>query len=398
MKRKWQRPNWTPRQIAHRQVEPLREDGCIVNGCLPLDDYAEDVFDLLLSDALSFDTLWESGDMPVLRYDERAFRIKANDAVSAREKLENYIRANAVTSGRLHIADITADENQSGDGFFMGRVSYANPDTHASRDKMNGIVPSYGGRISANKNSISTERVFELRGFANYDAAYTALKNNYGWYSDVDSIDVEENSEGAFQLYTGRVKYLTEKEEENTPQNSVSFEVSGTQTKMTHSLRTRSGFAASGNPRNYGGLIGVTDDGVEGVDVDTAVSTFTETVHFKPWFLTTQYIAFLGRAYGCVNTAPFRGFSDGEVRFLGASGSYRRGDKSVEMTFKFAVSPNARNIRIGEMTIPFKYGWDYLWVRWADMKKGNITVKTPVEAYVEQVYHGLNFGTLGIGF
>ncbi|MGL6196610.1 MAG: hypothetical protein ACRC2T_17495 [Thermoguttaceae bacterium] len=138
---------------------------------------------------------------------------------------------------------------------------------------------------------------------------------------------------------------------------------------------------------------------VEGpLHIDTAVSTFTETAHFYPWFLTTQYIAFLGRAYGCVNNMPFRGFSDGEVRFLGASGSYRSGDTSVEMTFKFAVSPNAQNIRIGEMTIPFKYGWDYLWVRWAEMKKGNITVKVPVEAYIEQVYQGLNFGTLGIGF
>jgi hypothetical protein len=31
----------------------------------------------------------------------------------------------------------------------------------------------------------------------------------------------------------------------------------------------------------------------------------------------------------------------------------------VEMTFKFAVSPNAWNIRIGNIFVPFKYGWDY---------------------------------------
>jgi hypothetical protein len=48
------------------------------------------------------------------------------------------------------------------------------------------------------------------------------------------------------------------------------------------------------------------------------------------------------------------------------------------------------------MTIPFKYGWDYLWVRWADMKYNNVTVKVPIEAYVEQVYQGLNFYSLGI--
>jgi hypothetical protein len=167
---------------------------------------------------------------------------------------------------------------------------------------------------------------------------------------------------------------------------------------MTHSLGTRSAWAANGmSPRNYGGLIGVTDDGVEGVDIDTAVSTFSETVYFYPWFLTSAYVAFLTRAYGCVNTSPFRGFDVGEVRFLGVTGSYRSGDKAAELTFKFAVSPNATNIRVGNMVIPFKYGWDYLWVRWADMKYGNVTVKVPIEAYVEKVYQGLNFYNLGIG-
>jgi hypothetical protein len=63
----------------------------------------------------------------------------------------------------------------------------------------------------------------------------------------------------------------------------------------------------------------------------------------------------------------------------------------------FPVSPNAQGIRIGSMTIPFKYGWDYLWVRWADMKVGNVTVKVPIEAYVERVYQPLNFYSLGIG-
>jgi hypothetical protein len=80
------------------------------------------------------------------------------------------------------------------------------------------------------------------------------------------------------------------------------------------------------------------------VDIDTAVSTFSETVYFYPWFLTTNYIAFLSRAYGCMNNSPFRGFEPGEVRFLGASGSYRQGDKQAELTFKLAVSPNAQTM------------------------------------------------------
>ena len=328
---------------------------------------------------------------------ERLFRIKSDSAKAALARLENHIRSTAQTSGRLHIGDISVDESQSGDGFYTGHVVYNNPDTFGSRDKLNGAVPAYGSRISINKTSGSREHVFELRGYNSMQQAWHALNNNYGNDPDIESIDVEEDSGGGEKLYTGRVRYAIEALE-NEFQRSVSFEVSGSQTKMTCSLGTRGGWAANGaSPRNYGGLIGVTNDGVEGVDIDTAVSTFCETAYFYPWFLTSSYVAFLTRAYGCVNSSPFRGFSVGEVRFLGASGGYRQGDKAAEMTFKFAVSPNAWNIQVGGMTIPFKYGWDYLWVRWADLKKGNVTVKVPIEAYVEKVYQGLNFYSLGIG-
>ncbi len=328
---------------------------------------------------------------------ERFFRIKSDSAKSAISRLENHIRSTAQTSGRLHIGDISVDESQGGDGFYTGHVVYANPDTFGNRDKLNGIVPAYGSRYSANKTSRSREHVFELRGYNSVQDAWHALNNNYGNDNDVESIDVEEDSSGGEKLFTGRIRYSQEKQEDEY-NRSVSFEVSGSQTKMTCSLGTRGGWAANGmTPRNYGGLIGVTSDGVEGVDIDTAVSTFCETAYFYPWFLTSSYVAFLSRAYGCVNSSPFRGFAVGEVRFLGASGGYRQGDKAAEMTFKFAVSPNAQNIRVGSITIPFKYGWDYLWVRWADLKRGNVTVKIPIEAYVEKVYQGLNFYSLGIG-
>jgi hypothetical protein len=334
---------------------------------------------------------------------ERYFRIKTVNAKAAKDKLESYIRNTSLTSGRLHINDISVDEERDGDGFFSGSVTYNNPDHKGQSDRITGHIPAYGARWSEQyENGIQTasaaEDIFELRGYPDAFSALQALKaaykNNY-----VTEISVEEDSNGAEKTYVGRIR-RAEESPENSDENkrSISFEVAGSQTKMTHSLGTRSAFAANGmSPRNYGGLIGVTDDGVEGVDIDTAVSTFSETVYFYPWFLTSSYVAFLARAYGCVNTSPFRGFAVGEVRFLGASGSYRSGDKAAELTFKFAVSPNATNIRIGSMTIPFKYGWDYLWVRWADMKYGNVTVKVPIEAYVEKVYQGLNFYSLGIG-
>jgi hypothetical protein len=336
---------------------------------------------------------------------ERAFRIKMPTAKAAKDKLEGYIRGAALTSGRLHISDISVDEEQDSNGFFSGRVVYGNPDHKGPSDRMQGIghVPAYGGRWSeSHKGGIhvasAAEDVFELRGYPSAFDALKALKAAY-YNKYVTEISVDEDTGGADRTYTGRIRRNEEIDEpDDDDKRSISFEVSGSQTKRTHSFGTVGGWAAGGmTPRNYGGLIGVTDDGVEGVDIDTAVSTFSETVYLYPWFLTSSYVAFLARAYGCINNSPFRGFAVGEVRFLGASGSYRAGDKFAEMTFKFAVSPNAQGIRIGNMTIPFKYGWDYLWVRWADMKMGNVTVKVPIEAYVERVYQPLNFYSLGIG-
>ena len=53
---------------------------------------------------------------------ERGFRIRASTAAAAKSRLDSYIRSTALTSGRLHISDISVDEEQDGDGFFAGRV------------------------------------------------------------------------------------------------------------------------------------------------------------------------------------------------------------------------------------------------------------------------------------
>ena len=70
MKRKWKMNNWNPQQLARREIVPIEENGCIINGCIPQDDYAEEVFAELESSAVAFGTLWESGDMPVLKMND----------------------------------------------------------------------------------------------------------------------------------------------------------------------------------------------------------------------------------------------------------------------------------------------------------------------------------------
>jgi len=73
MRRQWRMSHWNLEQFSRREIVPLEENGCIINGCIPQDDYAEMVFEELESSAVAFGTLWESGDMPVLKMDD-AFR------------------------------------------------------------------------------------------------------------------------------------------------------------------------------------------------------------------------------------------------------------------------------------------------------------------------------------
>ncbi len=73
MKRKRNIKPWTLAQVKRREFEPKLEDGCVLNGCIPQDDYAEEVFETLESSAVSFGTVWERGEMPVLKMDD-AFR------------------------------------------------------------------------------------------------------------------------------------------------------------------------------------------------------------------------------------------------------------------------------------------------------------------------------------
>lgn len=73
MRRKWKMSNWNINQMNRRTFEPEFEDGCVINGCIPQDDYAGQVFDELEAEAVDFGTVWDRGDMPVLRVDE-AFR------------------------------------------------------------------------------------------------------------------------------------------------------------------------------------------------------------------------------------------------------------------------------------------------------------------------------------
>ena len=62
-------------------------------------------------------------------------------------------------------------------------------------------------------------------------------------------------------------------------------------------------------------------------------------------------------------------------------------------------SKRRTGISVGSITGIAKKGWEYLWVRYADVEDtaSNTLVKQPVAAYVEKVYEEASFAGLGIG-
>ena len=187
-------------------------------------------------------------------------------------------------------------------------------------------------------------------------------------------------------------------DEEET--SSFAFDTGGGTMHRNQSLKTVS--KVPNDAPDFNGAIEVDNEGnVNGVDVTMPVLNFTETHTMNGSRVTTSYKKSVAALTGTVNRSGFRGFSAGEVLFLGASGTKRSKKPNApwEITFRFAVSPNQSGLQVGKLKVSQKKGWDYLWVRYADKvadNKKNV-IKEPVAAYVEQVYPDGDFGNLGLG-
>ncbi|MGI6140040.1 MAG: hypothetical protein ACOYI9_13560 [Candidatus Hydrogenedentales bacterium] len=138
---------------------------------------------------------------------------------------------------------------------------------------------------------------------------------------------------------------------------------------------------------------------VEGVDIVCPIISFSEVHFFSGTKITTKYKKQLAETTGKMNLKDFRGYKPGEVLFLGAEGS-RKGtsrDDLWEISFKFSVQLEERDIKIGELALDHKVGWDYMWVNYGKTVE-NGKVKTYAKAiYVDRVYYPADFKILGIG-
>ncbi len=223
---------------------------------------------------------------------------------------------------------------------------------------------------------------------------------------DIDEFLVdEEHPDGGLWDGTARYGYAQQTDPHTT---QYDFDTGGGTMHVTQSLATVGVYAAAGQQAvNYGGAVGVAGDAskglsVQGVDVQAPAFAWSETHYLPLAYVNSSYEDALFELTGTVNAACFRSakgklFQPGEVLFKGASGSERAGQDAA-MTFRFAASPNRRNVKIGSITGISKRGWEYLWVRYTpaqDPGTGKL-LPQPAVVYVEQVYEYGDFYRLGI--
>ena len=240
------------------------------------------------------------------------------------------------------------------------------------------------------------------------DAALSAARSKALGHAvadmELDEVEVTER----VNKDTWKVKAIWKVEDGTEPDDdddeeessSFAFDTGGGTMHRNQSLKTVS--KVPSDAPDFNGAIEVDNEGnVNGVDVTMPVLNFTETHVMNGGRVTTSYKKNVAALTGTVNRSGFRGFSAGEVLFLGASGTKRSKKVNApwEITFRFAVSPNQSGLQVGKLKVSQKKGWDYLWVRYADKvadNKKNV-IKEPVAAYVEQVYPEGDFGNLGLG-
>lgn len=155
------------------------------------------------------------------------------------------------------------------------------------------------------------------------------------------------------------------------------------------------------------GFIGVTKDGIEGVDLIIPGFNWTETHYLSKAVATWTYLRTVSEMRGTVNSAPFRGFAAGEVLLADFSWAIR-GSGDVQVSFAFVRIPNKANFAIDTITGIDKNGHEYLWTFWQDKVETGMVqgepnpvevgvVREPRGVYVEKVYELADFSLLSIG-
>lgn len=181
-----------------------------------------------------------------------------------------------------------------------------------------------------------------------YAASLSATQINFTtWelkltYDIPDDNGANSGSAGAGGGDTGP----SDREQNSTKFTQVSFNGSVSTEKIQKAIvkecqKAKNRPAGEAVPYTVGqtGLIGYSEDGIEGAEVYVRAFKFQITQYMPPSKLTYSYIRRLSRMITCVNQKKFFGFAPESVMFIGYSGE---GDlyQAVPVTLEFEVKNN----------------------------------------------------------
>ena len=118
-----------------------------------------------------------------------------------------------------------------------------------------------------------------------------------------------------------------------------------------------------GNAPDNGGIIGIEDDKVQGVDIQRAKIAWSVTLKGIPF--SENYRKYLAGMAFTVNLNPVFGAEAEEILFVGCDISYRPGDGFVG-TYSFEEGMNQVNAEVGGFLIPSIKAHDYVWCEYYD--------------------------------
>lgn len=193
-------------------------------------------------------------------------------------------------------------------------------------------------------------------------------------------------------------------------QKRLSIDTSGGTRKKFYSDETVQTYRCdlTTSPPDFEKAIGVTQNGVDGVDVIDPKFDFTINKSVRMSSLSSTYISTLRDLTGCVNNASYTilyqgqefTFATEELLFKGATFNQTSQDEA-DFNYKFSGAKSVAasdNQSIGLSAPIVKAGWQYLWVYFQevnDTTSGRL-IRQPISAYVERVFKRVDLNQIAL--
>lgn len=243
--------------------------------------------------------------------------------------------------------------------------------------------------------------------YLNGQLAAAGLKKIGKAYIDSISAEAQDGSENKVWELTVRWRNnANKKEDPDYPKQDLglmdeSFQTQDNKKKISYchseTTYTRTGYTGTGFYNRIG-------QSGEGTEIGEAVYQFSLNRRFDYTEVNTTLKELWLNLYGCVNSAPFRGFGAGVVRFVGFSGrsvveydgsttqidgqTYLAAQAYYDVTFNFQAKSVQTNVDIGGITCATIPGWAVPWVESIKIDDHNTgrTIDYPICVHVANVY------------